>query len=111
MKIVEFQNKEDKYDLPFNVAQDLTVFMKNDPMFYRKHYFPCMSRMADMQSKGKEIDFTETMRPIIQRAMEEYCKKFDITSTPQSVFTTEDEDAIIEMIKEEEMPQIESGEY
>ena len=101
---------EDK-ELPFNVAEDLMVFMQNDPMFYRKQYFPCMSSMSDSSLKGREFDFKECARPMIQSAMESYCKKFKVSSNPQSIFTKEDEDAILEKMYEDEMPKIESGEY
>ena len=112
MRLNEFDiTGSDDNELPFNVAADLNMFMKNDPIFYRKHYFPCMSQMSDMHSKGTEIDFAECARPMLQAAMEQYCRKFNLTNSPQSLFTSEDEDAIIEMLKSEEMPRIEAGEY
>ena len=36
MRLKEFT---DDKDLPFDVVEDTIVFMRNDPMFYRKHYF------------------------------------------------------------------------
>jgi hypothetical protein len=111
MRIDEVNITGEDNELPFSVAEDLVVFMRNDPMFYRKNYFPCMSSMSDRKFKGEEIDFAECTRPMIERAINEYCRKFDITQSPQSIFTSEDEDAIIELLKAEEMPRIEMGEY
>ena len=42
MRIDEFTNKKDERELPFSVAEDLMVFMRNDPTFYRKKFYPCM---------------------------------------------------------------------
>ena len=111
MKINEVAMTGEDNELPFSIAEDLMVFMRNDPMFYRKSYYPCMSDISDRKFKGEDVNFEECARPMVELAINEYCKKFRITSTPQSVFTTEDEDSVIEMIMSEEMPRIEAGEY
>ncbi len=111
MRIDEFTNKKDERELPFSVAEDLMVFMRNDPMFYRKKFYPCMSDMQDTKVKGQDVDFPKCTRPMVVSAMEDYCRKFNVSSNPQSVFTKEDEDAIIEKLYDEEMIKIESGDY
>ena len=41
MRIDEFaQPMDDK--LPFDVVDDVAIFMRNDPMFYRKSLFPAI---------------------------------------------------------------------
>jgi len=50
MKINEFTDIEHnhgdkKNELGFNVAHDLHIHMKNDPMFYRKQYYPTIAKL------------------------------------------------------------------
>ena len=47
MRIVEFTHPDNK-ELPFDVVEDAIVFMRNDPMFYRKQYYPTVTKLADM---------------------------------------------------------------
>ena len=35
----------------FDLIDDTSFYMRNDPEFYRKEYFPAMARIADMHSK------------------------------------------------------------
>ena len=39
MRLNEFTDKE---ELPFDVVDDTLVFMRNDPVFYRKFYYPAV---------------------------------------------------------------------
>lgn len=66
--------------------------------------------MSDQFRKGKAIDFAETLRPLVKSAMEAYCAKYDLDGS-QSVFTEDDELELIERIKEDEIKNIEEGEY
>lgn len=45
MKINEFFDQPIDDKLPFDVVDDVCVFMRNDPMFYRKSFFPAIKRM------------------------------------------------------------------
>ena len=45
MRLNEFTDIEDK-ELPFDIVDDTIVFMRNDPMFYRRHYFPAVSKLG-----------------------------------------------------------------
>ncbi|MGY8864403.1 MAG: hypothetical protein ACKVJK_02110 [Methylophagaceae bacterium] len=109
MKLFELANKDD-FDMPYNVANDCHTYMKNNPMFYRKEYFPVMASMSDKFRKGQAVDFAETLKPMVQRAMEQYCEEYGLGGS-QGVFTEEDELNIIEAIKEDEVKNIEEGEY
>jgi hypothetical protein len=111
MRIDEFTSKKFEKELPFSVTDDLMVFMRNDPHFYRKSYYPCMVKMQDESIKGNDCNFVANTRPMIKSAIKDYCTKFNVAANPQSVFTKEDEDAIIEKLYDEEMPKLESGEY
>ena len=69
MKLVEFD--EHTYEDPglgFNVVDDLCQHMRNDPIFYRKQYYPTMAHMQDKLKKGEPIDTMECMGPMIDKA-------------------------------------------
>ena len=110
MKIVEFANLgQEKFN--FDVVDDVCVFVRNDPMFYRKSFFPTMSKIADMHREGKEINAKECMSEMIEGALNSYCKKFDLARMPDEIFTQDDRDRIIDKLFSEEMEQIKKGDY
>lgn len=109
MKINEFAQPQDM-GLQFDVVDDTVVFMRNDPHFYRKQYFPAMTSMADRVRNGKEID-RKSLGKMVDSGMNSYCKKFKVAGKPADIFTTEDREAIIELICSEELKEIEGGSY
>jgi len=110
MKIVEFANPGEN-KLNFDVVDDVCVYMRNDPTFYRKSFFPTMSKIADMHRAGKEINAQECMSEMIESGLNSYCKKYNVASVPDEVFTQDDRDRIIDKLFSEEMEQIKQGEY
>ena len=111
VKLVEFS--EDKYeeDLGFNVIEDLCQHMRNDPIFYRKMYYPTMATMQDKLKKGEPIDQRQHMEPMVDKACQHYCSKYDILKRPEELLSDEDKTAIIEKIYGDEMEMIRDGEY
>ena len=110
MKIVEFANL-DKPKFDFDVVDDVVVFMRNDPQFYRKSLFPAVSKIADMHRDGSKIDQNKCLGDVVERALESYCKKFNIADMPDQVFNNDDRQRIIDRIFSEEMEEIKKGEY
>ena len=110
MKINEFTDLGQS-KLNFDVVDDVCVFVRNDPMFYRKSFFPTMSKIADMHRAGKEINMQECMSGMVESAVNAYCKKFDLARMPDEIFTQDDRDRIINKLFSEEMEQIKRGEY
>ena len=55
MKIVEFFDQKSIADLkigdklPYNVVEDLCIYMRNEPNFYRQHLYPAL---IDVQEAG-----------------------------------------------------------
>jgi len=98
-------------ELPFDKVDDVVVFMRNDPMFYRKQYFPTCSNLADMQREGSNDDPKSILMPMIEKGINEYCAKFKIARHPDDVFNNNDRTEIFNKINKEEMEQIEKGEY
>lgn len=110
MKINEFTESVDK-KLPFDVVEDVVVFMRNDPQFYRKTFFPAVSQVADLHRAGKPIDQNKCLGGMVERALETYCKKFNIARMVDEVFTNDDRQQIINKVFAEEMEQIKKGDY
>jgi hypothetical protein len=109
MKINEFAQPQD-YKLPFDVVDDAVVFMRNDPIFYRKKYFPAMASMADRVRNGKDFD-RSVIGSVVDSGINSYCKKYKLAKGPSDIFTSEDREAIIEKICSEEIKHIERGDY
>ena len=109
VKIVEFSN-QDETGLSFDVVDDASFFMRNDPVFYRKKYFPTMSSMADRVRNGQDID-RSVIGSMVDSGMNSYCKKFNLAKGPADIFTQEDRQAIIEKLCSEEIEEINKGAY
>jgi hypothetical protein len=110
MKINEFTNTPDT-KLPFDLADDVVVFMRNDPVFYRKHYFPAMSSLADKFRAKKEINDTSIIGSIVDKGMNTYCKKYKLGRKPADIFTADDRTSLINRITSEELEEIKKGSY
>jgi|TARA_B110000046_G_scaffold7353_1_gene7713 hypothetical protein len=109
MRIDEFaQPMDDK--LPFDVVDDVAIFMRNDPMFYRKSLFPAIMNMKDRHDSGKSCVAEECLSEVCGRAMESYCSKFKLGS-PTNIFKPEDKGQLIQKVFGEEMKMIKDGAY
>jgi hypothetical protein len=110
MRIDEFTQRED-FKLPFDIVDDLHVFMRNDPMFYRKQYFPVMSRISELTKNKKKVNPDREFTPMIDSAIKTYCKKYDVARDPSDVFSEDDRKALVSKIYSEEIESIRRGDY
>lgn len=106
VRLVEFETKE----MPFDVIDDVAIYMRNDPMIYRKSFFPAITKMQGLHKKGSTIDPDKCLGEVVDGAMESYCEKFNLGS-PKNVFKKGDRESIINKLFAEEMTQIKNGEY
>jgi superfamily I DNA and RNA helicase len=105
VRLVEFVQEE----LPFDVVQDMKIFMNNDKLFYRKSYYPCMVSLQRKVSSGKEYDVNEMLKPTIEAACNEYSKKFDIPR--EQLLKDNQVDELVSEIMKDELPRLRRGEY
>ena len=90
MKITEllesFPHKVDtKQDqLPYDLAEDLMFFMRNDENFYRKHYYPHIAKIKEQVKKGRKLS-SNVFMPMVQHAFECYTDKFPVRGLPESL--------------------------
>jgi hypothetical protein len=101
----------DKKEPQFDLVDDTSVYMRNDPGFYRKVFYPTVSKLADMHRAGKAIDPRKHMAGMVDKGITSYCKKYNLAKHPEDIFTQEHRDAIIDKLFSEEMDQIKLGEY
>ncbi len=98
-------------NLGFDVVDDVCVFMRNDPMFYRKSFFPAVSEMAEMMRSGKTLDKNKCLASMIENALGAYVKKYNLADMPDDVFNNDDRQKIIDQVFSEECEMIKNGEY
>ena len=110
MRIEDFDKPIDD-SLPFDVVDDLAVFMRNDHMFYRKHFFPAMTKMRDMVNGKKQINPEKHFGPMIDQATKTYCIKFNIPKRPEEIMDDNDRKALLQKPYSEEMTNVRKGIY
>ena len=111
MKLFELDDKLDtEPKLNFDIVDDLHIFMRNDPMFYRKEYFPSMCEMSKSCNEESFRPSTIIM-PLIDKGLTSYCKKYDLAKHPNELLTKENKKNLAHKIASEEMPAIRNGDY
>jgi len=99
MKINEFYDMDipkEIYPKPeYDVKEDLKVYIRNDPMFYRKSFFPAF----EDYKKNKK---TQVISDMVQNGLKNYCAKFELPFAPNELLTKEDITTVVsELIKDE----------
>lgn len=116
VKINEFHDLSKDMDtktgdkLPFNVVDDLVVYMKNDPDFYRRQLYPKMCDVQEVVKKGKKYD-KKSLLPTVDDAIREYVDKFKIKKMPEEMCTREEKMMVIDQILRGEIENFRNGEY
>tara|TARA_Y200000002_G_C22671979_1_gene660429 strand:- start:1850 stop:2197 length:348 start_codon:yes stop_codon:yes gene_type:complete len=90
MRIDEI-HKPIKDEIPYDVPSDVHFHMLNDEGFYRKHYLPCMELM---KSKTNEKVIQGHIMPMIDKCLNHYCLKYDISQTPKELMNTGEKSAL-----------------
>jgi hypothetical protein len=88
VKIVEFNDMDIPDEIlpkpDFDVASDLLIFMRNDPMFYRKNFFPAVEQYMTNKKNIAPI------KNMIGVGLSEYCKKFNIPNPKEDLINDGD---------------------
>lgn len=104
--ISEPKNTQDEFDL----MEDLLIFMRNEPVFYRKKYYPMIMQMRACAKKQTQFDKNRSILPIVKSAYREYCKKYKVN--PQNhQYSKTNVSSLLSRIYSEEMQSINRGEY
>ena len=110
MRIEEF-TKPDDNALPFDVVDDISIYMRNDPIFYRKELFPAIISMKDAYGRKESINPESIFGPMIQKATQNYCRKFNINKRPEELLNNEDKKSLVQKLYSEELKNIQKGVY
>lgn len=116
MKINEFFDQEKIQDLkigdqlPFDVIEDLIIYMKNDPTFYREQLYPAMIDVQEAVRNGGKYNKKKLM-PVIERAIESYLKKFEISKRPKDLMMPEEKIECINKLLKDEVDNFRNGVY
>jgi hypothetical protein len=113
MKINEFFTSQEDSEKPrfdFDVVDDLQQFMVNDPMFYRKVYYPQMLSISKRAKADKGVAPLQDLSSMISRACNEYVNKFKLNVDPRDLLSKEDQLRLSEKIISDEQGNIQKGE-
>ena len=93
-----------------DLLDDLEFFMNNDSQFYRRTFYPVVTKIRSIIKTGKPCS-DKVFRNCIDQAVPIYIKKFNIPGNEKSVFTDIDRDQLARQIFDQEMTHIKSGQY
>jgi len=110
MKIEDF-NLPMEDQLPFDVAEDVKIFMRNDPMFYRKQLFPTIMNMKKCYDDKTEFNPHKSLLPVVDSALTQYCRKFKLPKRPEDLLDKKEKLSLVDSLYAEEMTNIKKGEY
>lgn len=74
----------------YDVPSDLLIFMRNDPMFYRKNFFPAIERYKE------DTKDTTSLENMVKVGLGEYCNKFKIENPQEELMGEGD---IIDLVR------------
>lgn len=110
VKVADFSSIHMDENLPWDLVEDLVVFMRNDPAFYRRHLYPAMVSVQETVKTGDKYP-KKKMLPIVDAAIKKYVKKFNIKKRPEDLLNDNEKIEIINKILEAEVENFKKGEY
>ena len=112
VRIVEFaENPAADNNMNFDVVDDVLVFMRNNPRFYRRAYFPAMVELQNKIRKNEKINPNESLASMIEMACESYCDHYSVGRNKNNLLNDEDREILVNKIFDEELESLRNGEY
>lgn len=96
--------------LPFDVVEDIMVYMKNDPAFYRKYMYPAMLDVQEAIKNGGKYNKKDLL-PVIERAIGAYLTKFEIKKRPGDLLQDDEKMDCINRLLNDEIDNFRKGFY
>ena len=85
MRIVEiFSQDIGKKELEFDLHDDLSFFMQNDPEFYRTEYFPFLTKFHRSYKAGNELS-PAIFKKVVLTGFNQYKGKFPTEGLPSEL--------------------------
>jgi hypothetical protein len=96
--------------LDYDVVEDLLVFMRNDPIFYRKHLYPMLLDIQQKLQSGAKYN-KKDMLPVLDRAVNMYVSAYNINVEPNKLLKTSDKRDCINRLLKDEIKNFKKGIY
>lgn len=96
-------------ELGFDLKDDLMCYMRNDPEFYRKEYYPVIRKFAKYSKSGKTVA-PRAFKSLVDNAYEGYQNKFPVEGMAPELSNEMCED-ICNEIHRSELEYIKNGHY
>ena len=109
-EIEDISNLDPGAPLPWDLAEDLISYMKNESGFYRKYLYPLLVDVQEAVANGNEYSKKDFI-PIIDIAIKQYVKKFDINRRPENMMTPAEKMECINTLLSDEVENLKAGEY
>ena len=87
----------------YDVPSDLLIFMRNDPMFYRKNFFPAVEQYRENTKNTKPLE------AMIKKGLGSYCAKFNIPNPTNELIGEGDIQDLVRQIIADEMDDLSEG--
>lgn len=85
MKVFEiFSQHIEEKKIDFDLVDDVIYFMNNDPEFYRKEYFPFLTKFQHHCDKGNQVS-PKAFFPVVSRAVDQYKTKFPVDGLEEAM--------------------------
>lgn len=102
---------KESQQMNYDVVEDTIIFMKNDPMFYRKEFFPAINKIAEIVRAGKTINKNQHLTPMIEKGCDAYTSRYHQGKTSEEIFTPQDRSDLMQSIYSTAIEEIDKGEY
>ena len=110
VKLVEVTDQKISEELPYDVGQDLIVYMRNEPMFYRKHLYPALIGVQEAVKNGKKYNKRQLF-PVIEKAIQGYINRFGIKKLPEDLMNEQEKLDCISRLLADEQENFRKGSY
>ena len=106
VKINEFNDMEipdEIYPKPdYDVKEDLKVYLRNDPMFYRKSFFPAFE---DYKATKK----TAGLMAMANLGLKNYCDKYELPFAPKELMESQELITMVNELIQDELDAMNEG--
>jgi hypothetical protein len=116
MKINEFFDQDNIKELkigsemPYDVVEDLCIYMRQDPAFYRNSLYPAMVDVQEAVKNGGKYN-KKNMMSVVEKAIVEYINKFEIQKRPADLLQDNEKMECITKLLKDELESLRRGDY
>jgi hypothetical protein len=113
MKLNEIDDMTDldpNQPLPWNMVDDLIIFMQNENNFYRRKLYPLLLDAQETIQNGGKVNKKDFV-PVIDAAINAYVKKFDLNRRTEDMMSPSQKMECIEKLLKDEEDNFRKGEY